>query len=103
MAIEPKKPWGLIKKHSNYVQPIREQSTMSALLVRTSESSASCDHLSNDHTGLNIGAHKEAAEHFLSALNLQETSSGDTSEPLWLTLRRALMAMVRITPILCRY
>ncbi|KAG6850948.1 hypothetical protein H0H93_005817 [Arthromyces matolae] len=43
---------------------------------------------------LNIGAHKEAAEHFLSALNLQESSNGDTSDQLWYTLRRALIAMV---------
>lgn len=44
---------------------------------------------------LNIGAHKEAAEHFLSALNLQESTSGDTSDPLWSTLRRALLSMDR--------
>ncbi|KAG6903062.1 hypothetical protein C0995_006249 [Termitomyces sp. Mi166 len=44
---------------------------------------------------LNIGAHKEAAEHFLSALNLQETTSGDTSDQLWYTLRRSLIAMDR--------
>jgi peroxin-5 len=45
--------------------------------------------------GLNIGADKEAAEHFLSALNLQESTSGDTSDQLWFTLRRALQSMVR--------
>lgn len=46
-------------------------------------------------TGLNIGAHKEAAEHFLSALELQE-STGDrqTSDQLWFTLRRAFLQMV---------
>ncbi|KAJ4476947.1 hypothetical protein C8J55DRAFT_516205 [Lentinula edodes] len=44
---------------------------------------------------LNIGAQKEAAEHFLSALALQEQTSGDTSEQLWLTLRRALVTMDR--------
>ncbi|KAF8070667.1 hypothetical protein FPV67DRAFT_1035722 [Lyophyllum atratum] len=44
---------------------------------------------------LNIGAHKEATEHFLSALNLQESTSGDTSDQLWYTLRRALIAMDR--------
>jgi len=44
---------------------------------------------------LNIGAYKEAAEHFLSALNLQESTSGDTSGQVWFTLRRALMAMDR--------
>ncbi|KAF5393344.1 hypothetical protein D9757_000793 [Collybiopsis confluens] len=44
---------------------------------------------------LNIGAHKEAAEHFLSALALQERTSGDTSDQLWFTLRRAFIAMDR--------
>ncbi|KAJ3724837.1 hypothetical protein C8R42DRAFT_662730 [Lentinula raphanica] len=44
---------------------------------------------------LNIGAHKEAAEHFLSALALQEQSSGETSDQLWFTLRRALVSMNR--------
>ncbi|KAJ7217779.1 hypothetical protein GGX14DRAFT_597915 [Mycena pura] len=43
---------------------------------------------------LNIGAYKEAAEHFLSALNMQE-SSGQTSEQLWVTLRRAFLSMER--------
>ncbi|KAG8213924.1 TPR-like protein [Butyriboletus roseoflavus] len=45
---------------------------------------------------LNIGAHKEAAEHFLSALELQE-STGDrqTSDQLWFTLRRAFLQMDR--------
>jgi peroxin-5 len=44
---------------------------------------------------LNIGADKEAAEHFLSALSLQDTASGDRSNQLWYTLRRALFSMVR--------
>ncbi|KAI0062885.1 TPR-like protein [Artomyces pyxidatus] len=44
---------------------------------------------------LNIGAHKEAAEHFLSALALQESTGGDKSEQLWLTLGRAFVAMER--------
>jgi len=44
--------------------------------------------------GLNIGADKEAAEHFLSALSLQESTNGDTSDQLWFTLRRALQSMV---------
>lgn len=44
--------------------------------------------------GLNIGAHKEAAEHFLSALAMQETTNGQTSDQLWFTLRRAFIAMV---------
>ena len=45
--------------------------------------------------GLNIGAHKEATEHFLSALSLQESGEGEKSEQLWFTLRRALTAMGR--------
>ncbi|CAK5281628.1 unnamed protein product [Mycena citricolor] len=45
---------------------------------------------------LNIGAHKEAAEHFMSALNMQHMNGGgDTSEQLWFTLRRAFLAMDR--------
>lgn len=44
--------------------------------------------------GLNIGADKEAAEHFLSALSLQDTTNGDTSDQLWFTLRRAFLSMV---------
>ncbi|KAF8650431.1 hypothetical protein AX16_005234 [Volvariella volvacea WC 439] len=43
---------------------------------------------------LNIGAYKEAAEHFLSALAMQK-SNGDTSQSLWFTLRRAFLAMDR--------
>ncbi|EJF65576.1 peroxisome targeting signal receptor [Dichomitus squalens LYAD-421 SS1] len=45
---------------------------------------------------LNIGAHKEAIEHFLSALALQESSGGGKSEQLWTTLRRAFQAMDRM-------
>ncbi|EAU91171.2 peroxisome targeting signal receptor [Coprinopsis cinerea okayama7 len=44
---------------------------------------------------LNIGADKEAAEHFLTALNLQDSTSNDTSDQLWFTLRRALLSMGR--------
>jgi len=45
---------------------------------------------------LNIGADKEAAEHFLSALSLQDTAGGhSSSNQLWLTLRRALISMNR--------
>jgi peroxin-5 len=43
---------------------------------------------------LNIGAHKEAAEHFLSALSMQETT-GEKSKQLLQTLRRAFLAMDR--------
>ena len=44
--------------------------------------------------GLNIGAHQEAIEHFLSALAMQESSGGGKSEQLWTTLRRAFQQMV---------
>ncbi|KAJ7188062.1 hypothetical protein C8R46DRAFT_1053535 [Mycena filopes] len=45
---------------------------------------------------LNIGAYKEAAEHFLGALSMQETSgAGETSDQLWFTLRRAFLTMER--------
>ncbi|KAI0355751.1 TPR-like protein [Trametes cingulata] len=44
---------------------------------------------------LNIGAHQEAIEHFLSALAMQESSGGAKSEQLWITLRRAFQAMGR--------
>ena len=44
--------------------------------------------------GLNIGAHREAAEHFLSALAMQQSNNGETSDQLWFTLRRAFIAMV---------
>jgi len=47
-------------------------------------------------TGLNIGADKEAAEHFLSALSLQESAgiTNDSSDTLWSTLRKAFYGMV---------
>ena len=44
--------------------------------------------------GLNIGANKEAAEHFLSALSMQE-ATGEKSKQLLQTLGRALRSMVR--------
>ncbi|OCH91459.1 peroxisome targeting signal receptor [Obba rivulosa] len=44
---------------------------------------------------LNIGAHKEAAEHFLSGLSMQEASGGEKSEQLWTTLRRTFFQMNR--------
>lgn len=48
--------------------------------------------------GLNIGAHQEAAEHFLSALSMQDVNGGqgsnNTSDQLWSTLRRTFFAMV---------
>jgi len=44
---------------------------------------------------LNIGAHREAAEHFLSALAMQESTGGEKSEQLWQTLRKCFMAMNR--------
>lgn len=47
---------------------------------------------------LNIGVHREAAEHFLAALALQPTDGGSggsapESYSLWATLRRALIAL----------
>ena len=47
--------------------------------------------------GLNIGAHKESAEHLLGALSLQ-SASGDGSEYLWSTLRRVMLEMVGAGP-----
>ena len=41
-------------------------------------------------SGLNIGAFKEATEHFLSAIDLQSSANSQ----LWSTLRRALQSMV---------
>jgi peroxin-5 len=50
-------------------------------------------------SGLNLGAHKEAAEHFLSALEMQGAgTSRGSSEQLWQTLRRAFLAMVGPIP-----
>lgn len=46
--------------------------------------------------GLNIGADREAAEHFLSALQLQKSNSGETSDSLWSTLRKAFYGMVSL-------
>jgi len=44
---------------------------------------------------LNIGAHKEAAEHMLGALAMQEVSGGAKSDQLWYTLRRVFQSMGR--------
>lgn len=45
---------------------------------------------------MNIGAPKEAVEHFLSALALQGDSGvNQTSDQLWHTLRRALVQLDR--------
>ncbi|KAL0956345.1 hypothetical protein HGRIS_002495 [Hohenbuehelia grisea] len=44
---------------------------------------------------LNLGAYKESAEHFLTAINLQEGNGGQTSDQLWFTLRRAFQQMER--------
>ncbi|THH02071.1 hypothetical protein EW026_g733 [Hermanssonia centrifuga] len=44
---------------------------------------------------LNIGAHKEAAEHFLSALAMQDSSGTAKSDQLWFTLRRTFISMDR--------
>jgi peroxin-5 len=45
------------------------------------------------YIGLNIGAYKEAAEHLLSALSMQEATE-EKSKQLWQTLHRAFIAMV---------
>jgi peroxin-5 len=45
--------------------------------------------------GLNIGAYKEAAEHLLNALMMQESVGGDKSEQLWQTLRKCFVSMDR--------
>jgi peroxin-5 len=47
----------------------------------------------SSHLGLNIGSHKEAAEHLLGALSMQEATR-DKSEQLLATLRRFFLAMV---------
>ncbi|KIP05602.1 hypothetical protein PHLGIDRAFT_108068 [Phlebiopsis gigantea 11061_1 CR5-6] len=45
---------------------------------------------------LNLGAHKEAAEHFLSTLVMQDsTGKGSKSDAVWLTLRKTFTAMGR--------
>jgi len=43
---------------------------------------------------MNIGAHKEAAEHFLGALDMQEANGGGTSDQIWSILRRLFVLMV---------
>lgn len=66
---------------------------MSGLLVSTQQLIQF--HGSIPLLGLNIGAHKEAVEHFLSALAMQDASgASQTSDQLWHTLRRALIQMV---------
>lgn len=54
--------------------------------------------ITNITSGLNIGAHKEAAEHLLSGLDHQLQVSSSTSDQLWTTLRRCLISMVRLLP-----
>ncbi|KAL1736128.1 hypothetical protein EV714DRAFT_279498 [Schizophyllum commune] len=44
---------------------------------------------------LNIGAHKEAAEHFLSVVAMQDSGAAEKNEQVWFSLRRALFAMDR--------
>lgn len=53
--------------------------------------------------GLNIGAHREAAEHFLSALSMQNSSAGPKSEQLWSTLRRTFQMMVSLLRYSCAH
>ena len=94
MEISQKKHLVPIAKHCSSGQHTRALFITWAWLVRIS-----CECFSSPKAnwtlGLNIGADKEAAEHFLSALSLQDTTNGDTSSQLWYTLRRALLAMVR--------
>ncbi|KZT40591.1 TPR-like protein [Sistotremastrum suecicum HHB10207 ss-3] len=44
---------------------------------------------------LNIGAHREAAEHFLSGIAAQQSTGGPSSDQLWTTLKRCFTAMER--------
>lgn len=83
-----------IVKHCSSGQHTRALSITWALLVCIS---CQCfpSSKANRTLGLNIGADKEAAEHFLSALSLQDTTNGDSSIQLWYTLRRAFLTMVR--------
>ena len=47
--------------------------------------------------GLNLGAHQQAAEHFLSTLVMQDSDGrGTKSDQVWLTLRKTFAAMVRV-------
>ena len=94
MEISQKKRSVPIVKHCSFDQHTRALSIMWAWPVRMSYQYFSSP--KDEWTlGLNIGADKEAAEHFLSALSLQDTTNGDSSDQLWFTLRRALLAMVR--------
>jgi peroxin-5 len=92
MGTSLRKLLGRTEKPSICALPTLGLSTTSELHVRLRQASkhiwlTSC-------VGLNIGAHKEAAEHFLSALVMQESTNGQTSDQLWFTLRRAFIAMV---------
>lgn len=54
-------------------------------------------------TGLNLGAHKEAAEHFLSTLVMQDADgTGTKSDQVWTTLGKTFVAMVRSQPSVLR-
>lgn len=99
METSPKKLWALIAKPCNSVQPTQERSITLALPV--SPKLPVFRHPTHSIIkGLNIGADKEAAEHFLSALNLQHSTGNDTSDQLWFTLRRALLSMVGLPSFL---
>ena len=94
MEVSQKKHSVPIVKHCSSGQHTRVPFIMWALLVCISYQCLSSPK-ANWTQGLNIGANKEAAEHFLSALSLQDTTNGDSSNQLWYTLRRALLTMVR--------
>src|SRR5258705_3993172 len=76
MIVSQRKLLAHTGKLCNCVRLIHGPSSMSALLVSCPPKIVT---FIQTVLGLNIGADKEAAEHFLSALNLQE-SSGTTSE-----------------------
>ena len=100
MGTNRRRRWELIVKPSICARPTPELSTTSALPVSAllSLSFPHCG-FTNAIVGLNIGAHKEAAEHFLSALAMQQSNSGETSDQLWFTLRRAFLSMVGVIAV----
>lgn len=97
-AINQRRPWVPTGRPCSSVLPTRVRYTTSALHVRTDLYNAG--RLKNNACprsalGLNIGAHQEAAEHFLSALAMQDSSGGTKSDQVWFTLRRTMLSMVR--------
>ena len=99
MIVDQKKRLAHTVRLFNYVQRTHVPSSMSALLVSCRFGRVQSILII---VGLNINADKEAAEHFLSALSLQESSgiTSETSDSLWSTLRKALHGMVCCLKIL---